>query len=279
MANEPKTIQIKESFTELKEVKDAFTPEQVKFVMSTIAPTLNEQQIWLFLLKANKLGLNPLLGEIFAYSNSDGKLVIIEGRNGKRNLAAKTGKVEYIKTEAIYTKEITVPATSDNGMQEQKTTIKVDPWDGMLWGARSEVKVKGIKQPFVETAKLSEYDTKKNVWLSKPETMIKKVAESQALSAALPQMADLLGEAENYLAGGEGKTLPQIAGGNEPATKSQLETLKKMGADMKKSYTGQEAIVEIDRLLTEKRTAKKAEKTEEKAEVATPAPATEEAAK
>lgn len=271
MAEEAKELTIKQSFNELGEVKKAFTAEQVKFVMSTIAPSLNESETWLFLLKSQKLGLNPLLGEIFAYaSTSNGKrqLVIIEGRNGKRNLAAKTGKVEYIKTEAIYTKKVHVPADKEKGTEASDTVIVVPPWDGTLWGAKCEVKLKDNPEPFVVQVPLSEYKLSTPVWNSKAETMIKKVAESQALSMALPNaMGDLLGEEENFISQ-EPKALPTVPNANKPADEGQLATLKSLGADMSREYTGQEAVEEIDRLLAEKRKVKKAEKTEKPAQEA-----------
>ena len=248
-------ITIKDSFSELGAIQKAFTPEQVKFVIEAVAPGLNEKEVWLFLLKANVLKLNPLLGEIFAYVSVDGygkrRLVVIEGRNGKRNLAGKSGSIESIKTEAIYTKTIT---DKENG----EMTIKVEPWDGKLWGARCEIKIKGKEALIVESVKLSEYDTKKSVWASKPETMIKKVAESQALSAALPGiMLDLLGEGENFI-NGEAKVVPTIEGGDKPATEAMMRTLTTMGADMNRTYTIQEANEEIIRITREKNSKKKA---------------------
>mgnify|MGYP007083425975 CR=1 FL=1 len=264
-----KTIMIKDSFSELGEIQRAFTPEQVKFVMEAVAPGLNEKEVWLFLLKANVLKLNPLLGEIFAYAYVDRqtgqrRLVVIEGRNGKRNLAAGTGKVEYIKTEAIYVKKITQEVNdpkSSTGKSTVEMTIKTEPWDGVLWGARSEVKIKDVDQPVVETVKLTEYNTGKSVWEKKPETMIKKVAESQALSSALPKMMlDLVGEAENFV---QERTM-LTEGGDKPATDQQLKALKSVGGDMKKTYTAQEANEEIIRITREKAQKKReAKKTEE----------------
>lgn len=243
------SLEIKNSFNELGTIQKSFSAEQVQFVMQTVAPGLNDKEIWLFLLKANKLGLNPLMGEIFAYvaeSNGKRQLVVIEGRNGKRNLAVKTGRIEYIKTEAIYVREI-----EKDG---QKYTIKSEPWDGTLWGATSEIKLKDSQEPLPPVmVPLKEYNTGKNAWAGKPETMIKKVAESQALSAALPEvMRDLVGEGENFITG-ETKSLPTIEGGDEPASDSQLATLKTLGVDTNgKTYTKQEAVEAISIANAEK---------------------------
>lgn len=274
MITDDKTVMIKDSFSELGAIQRAFTPEQVKFVMEAVAPGLNEKEVWLFLLKANVLKLNPLLGEIFAYAYTDRttgqrRLVVIEGRNGKRNLAAKTGKIESIKTEAIYVKEFSVKTEMINPETKQpvfeKQTIMVKPWEGgTLWGATCTIKVQGKEEPISETVKLTEYDIKKSVWLSKPETMIKKVAESQALSSALPgMMLDLLGEAENFTATDQTKAV-LIEGGDKPANETMLKTLASMKANMERTYTVQEANDEIIRLTREKVQKKKeAKKTEE----------------
>ena len=241
---EPKSIMIKDSFTELGAIQKAFTPEQVRFVIEAVAPGLNEKEVWLFLLKANTLKLNPLLGEIFAYAYIDRttgqrRLVVIEGRNGKRNLAAKTGKIESIKTEAIYVKNIAVKTgevLSDNKPVYEQQPVKVQPWEGgTLWGATCEIMVQGKETPITETVKFSEYNTKNSVWLTKPETMIKKVAESQALSSALPgMMLDLIGEGENF-AVDQPKVAVLLKDGNRPATEQQLATLKAIKHDFKES--------------------------------------------
>lgn len=246
---EQKTIMIKDSFSELGAIKKAFTPEQVKFVIEAVAPGLNEKEVWLFLLKANVLKLNPLLGEIFAYvSTAQGqrRLVVIEGRNGKRNLAGKSGRIESIKTEAIYTKSVKI--------EGGEAVIKTEPWDGTLWGARCEIKVKDKEALIVETVRLNEYNTGRSVWLTKPETMIKKVAESQALSAALPEvMIDLIGEAENYVTE-QPKATALLEDGDKPATEQQLATLKAIRHDFKENpiQTKQDAANAIEAFYNKK---------------------------
>ena len=254
-----KELTIKNSFSELGKIQKAFTKEQMDFIVKTIAPGLNQRETWLFLLKANVLKLNPLLGEIFAYvyvdkQTGNRRLVVIEGRNGKRNLAARTGRIESIRTEPIYIKEV-------KNRDGQTMKIKVEPWDGVLWGARCSIRIKGKKEVITETVKLSEYNTHKSIWISKPETMIKKVAESQALSAALPElMLDLVGEAENFVQ--PKHSLPPIAGGSKPASEAMLKTLQAMKADMNRTWTVQEANEEIVRRSKIKKVekAKKIEK-------------------
>lgn len=252
---------IRASFDELGKIKKEFTEEQVAYVMSTIAPTLNKNETWLFLMKASALRLNPLMGEIFAYSQvvrGERQLVIIAGRDGKRSTASKVGGLEWIKTEAIYVKKVktTTNKTSEDGTvltSKQETTIQVQPWDGKLWGAKCEVKRSSIAEPFTITVPLSEYVRNNNQWQNKPETMIKKVAESQALSAAYPELlTGVYDESERWdNETAPASTAPQIENGGEKATAQMLKTIEVLGGDAKKEYTKQEAINEIARLQAE----------------------------
>ena len=255
-------IQIKDSFTQLGDIKKQFSPEQVKFVMETIAPTLNDKEIWLFLLKAQLTGLNPLNGEIFAYTAvKDGRrqLVMIAGRDGKRNLAERTGKIEYIRTTPIYTREQEVTVDdpkSENGKRTDRIVITVQPWEGKLWGAQCEIKRTDKVEATTVQVPLAEYQQDNYTWKNKPETMIKKVAQSQALSEAFPNLAGVYDESEAWT--GDAKIEnPVIEDGDQPASTEMMATLKALGAE-EKPYTKQEATNEILRLNTAKRTKKPA---------------------
>lgn len=247
---------IKEQFNQLGEVKRSFTPEQVKFITDTIAPNLTQNEVWLFLLKASVLKLNPLLGEIFAYVSKDKEgrrqLVVIAARDGKRASAQRTGKIMYLRTEAIYVKVVDYPADKEKGVVAGKAKMKCEPWDGVLWGATSTVKRSDNSEPFSVTVPLIEYDRGNYIWKNKPETMIKKVAESQALSMAFPQLGGVYDESERFDAVDE-VVVPQIEGGGEPATSELLTTIKVLGGDTERTYTKQEAIEEITNLNAAKR--------------------------
>lgn len=252
---------IKASFDELARVREEFTEDQKNYIMETIAPGLNKNETLLFLMKASALRLNPLMGEIFAYVSEvrgQRQLVIIAGRDGKRSTASKVGGLEWIKTEAIYVKKVktTTNKTSEDGTvltSEQETTIQVQPWDGTLWGATCSVKRSSIAEPFTVTVPLKEYNRNNSQWINKPETMIKKVAESQALSAAYPELlTGVYDESERWdNETAPASTAPQIENGGEKANPQMLKTIEVLGGDAKKEYTKQEAINEITRLQAE----------------------------
>ena len=246
-------VPIKEQFNRLGEVQRNFTPEQVKFITDTVAPGLTQNEVWLFLLKASLLRLNPLTNEIFAYVSKDKEghrqLVVIAGRDGKRASAQRSQKVEYLRTEAIYIKKV-------NDEKAGEITIKVDPWDGELWGAEATLKRSDIAEPFSVRVPLKEYNRGNRVWNEKPETMIKKVAESQVLSMAFPEMGGVYDESERW---DEAETLksPVIEGGEQAASPELIKTIEVLGGDTKKSYTKQEAVDEILRLKNTKKGGKK----------------------
>lgn len=246
---------------ELVEVKESFKEEQLKFIKGLINPDLTDNELYMFLVIASKAGLNPFNKEIIAVVYSKDKpeerrVNYIVTRDGKRAVAGRKGGLEKVETKSIWVKEMTITVEDKKQITE---TVEVQPWQGgKLWGARSTVIRNG--QTFESIVALSEYNTGKNVWATKPETMIKKVAESQALSQAVPELLGLYDESERFEAsnGTQSTQVPQIEGGTEPADESQLETLKVMGADMTRTYTKQEAAEEVARLATQPKGKKKA---------------------
>ena len=182
---------IKREFTELSRVKTQFDQTQIKFITETLAPTLTPNEIMLFIYRAQKLGLNPLNGEIFAYASFETvgdqkvrKMVIIVARDGKRRKAFETNHLKTISTEAIYVKK-----------DEKGNNLRVTPWEGgTLWGAKCVITRDDFADPFITIVPLSEYNTGYKAWRGKPETMIKKVAQSQCLSEAFPELAGVYDE-------------------------------------------------------------------------------------
>lgn len=245
---------------ELVEVKDSFKEEQLKFIKGLVNPDLTNNELYMFLVIASKAGLNPFNKEIIAVVYNKDKpeerrVNYIVTRDGKRAVAGRKGGLESVETKSIWVKDMTITVEKDKQVTE---TVEVQPWQGgKLWGAKSKVMRNG--QVYESIVALSEYNTGKNVWATKPETMIKKVAESQALSQAVPELLGLYDESERFDAGSTQKNTPQIEGGSEPADESQIETLRVMGADMERTYTKQEAADEVARLAAQpkgKKTAK-----------------------
>jgi len=260
MADEIKTTTIGTITNQMKEIvelKDGFKEEQVKFIKNLVNEDLSDNELYMFLVVASKAGLNPFNREIVAVVyDKDGKTDMgrrvnyIVTRDGKRAVANKRGGLDSVVTEAIYTKQVKNPS-DDKDM----ITILVQPWEGgTLWGAKSTVTRNGKK--FESIVPLKEYNTGKSVWANKPETMIKKVAESQALSQAVPELLGLYDDSEmSSAAQTSTPATPQLPNGDEILKKGDpmLETLNVMGADIAThDWTRQQAADEIARLGTEK---------------------------
>ena len=265
MADEIKSNTVKnitDQMKELVEVKDSFKAEQVTFMKNLINSDLTDTELYMFLVVASKAGLNPFNREIIAVvynknTPSERKVNYIVTRDGKRSVASRRGGVTSVVTEAIYTKSFRVSTGEKNEKGEDiytDTNGMVKPWEGgKLWGAKSMVVRNGVSYEAI--VPLSEYDTNKNVWATKPETMIKKVAESQALSQAVPELLGLYDETEMSAGSTQpAQEVPQLTDGADVLDKddAMLVTLKVLGADVSRPWTKQEAMETIAKLNAEK---------------------------
>lgn len=214
---------IKEQISSAISLKGEYNAEQMKFVKNMVNPDLTDTELYLFLFYANQTKLNPFNKEIIAvvYGKSDPanrRVSTIITRDGKRVVASRTGELENVVTEAIYVKE------TPEGL------AKCSFWEGgKLVGAISTVTRKGVS--YRAEAPLAEYDSNKSVWASKKSTMIKKVAESQALSMAFPEiLGGAYDEAEMPAPSpaNEERSAPTLPDGSSKATDSSLASLRAM---------------------------------------------------
>ena len=132
---------------------------------------------------SQELNLNPFLKEVYFVprkANVDGawieKVEPLISRDGLLSLAHKSGNFAGIETTSAI-KE--VPILKNGAWQVENDLI-----------ATCKVYVKGIEKPFIAEVAFKEYaqkDKQGNLtrfWAEKPDTMLKKVAESQALRKA-----------------------------------------------------------------------------------------------
>lgn len=132
--------------------------EERKVIRQTVAKTLTDGQYSVFIYTCQALGLNPLLNEITAISYG-GQMSIQTMRDGFLTIAHRSGKFAGIESGT-----------------------KVDEDNKLIGWAR--VYHKDFAIPVYQEANLEEYSTGRNLWTTKPKTMIKKVAESMALRKA-----------------------------------------------------------------------------------------------
>jgi phage recombination protein Bet len=133
--------------------------EDKALIRQTVAKKANDAEFKLLLYIASKYDLDPLVKQIWCVKYGDEPAAIYTSRDGFLHLAHKSGQFDGMETVSIRE-------------------------SGKLIGARCSVWRKGFSRPFVVEVALSEYNTNQNQWAKKPETMIKKVAESQCLRRA-----------------------------------------------------------------------------------------------
>lgn len=246
---------------QLGKVNSDFTAAQKAFMKGLINPDLTDSELMLFVKYAEGLKLSPFRKEIIAvvYKGSAGRTVnTIVTKDGKMTIASRTGELDSIVTEAIYVKEKKTPVNTLDSegkvvlstLPEIVETVKVQAWEGgKLWGGLAAVTRKG--KTFFVTVPLSEYTTGRNVWATKPSTMIKKVALSQALTLAFPEiLGGVYDESEMGMT--EVKSLPVTENDSKPATDIQLSTIKNLGSNENPATYGEAAQI-IKSLSTQKK--------------------------
>lgn len=151
---------------------------------------LSEVEFATFIEMGRATQLNPFLREIWVvkYDEKSPASIFI-GRDGYRKAAQRDSEYEYHTVDAVYSND-KFRYNVKEGFPEHEYNLKDR---GELLGAYCLVKRRSSERPSYTFVKLSEYSTGKSLWntaTGKPETMIKKVAESQGLRAAFQ---DLLG--------------------------------------------------------------------------------------
>jgi len=129
--------------------------------------------------------LNPFMREIWAVKYKQGVAAsIFIGRDGYRKAAQRHRDYEYHQVNAVYSKDefkiINDGIEHSYGFSNR----------GELIGAYCIVKRKSASRYTYSMVTMKEYDSNQSLWKAKPETMIKKVAEAQALRQSFQ---DLLG--------------------------------------------------------------------------------------
>jgi phage recombination protein Bet len=120
--------------------------------------------------------LNPFLKEIWVIKyGPKASAQIFIGRDGYRKGAQRQADYEYHQVNAVYSED-EFRISSDEIQHSHGFSDR-----GELLGAYCLVKRKNSSKPTYVMVNIAEYNLKQGLWTSKPETMIKKVAEAQAL--------------------------------------------------------------------------------------------------
>ena len=78
-------VELTSDFKALATVRKQLTEAQMTFIRETVAPSLNDNEIVLFLYRASIAKLDPLNGEMFAYASTN--------KRGERQLVMFAGRI------------------------------------------------------------------------------------------------------------------------------------------------------------------------------------------
>lgn len=226
-----------------------FSPSERQTIIDTVAKGLTSEQVSIFFYTCQALGLNPLLNEIacVTYKDKDDPtkrtMSIQTMRDGLLTIAHRTGNFAGLES-GVYEKG-----------QVKTFGDKTEALERIGW-ARAYNKT--FQVPVYQEADFSEYNTNRNLWTSKPKTMIKKVAEAMALRKAfningvyIPEEMDREIELSNNR-----KSVGELTDGDKPATAEQLNTIESLSGETKIDMlhmTKQQAAEKIAELLEAKK--------------------------
>ena len=157
-------------------------------------PAVTEQEVIMFISLCKFQHLNPFLHEAYLIKYGSSPATIVTGKDVFLKRARKQKDFAGIQSGVI--------VHSHTGDYVEREGTFVDTNEEILLGGWAKVHVKGMSVPFYASVSLDEYIGKKSngepngQWASKPATMIRKVALSQALREAYPLEMGGLYEAE-----------------------------------------------------------------------------------
>jgi len=167
--NESKVLSMWKDEKQLATIKDMF------------ARKASKEEFEIFVQMGLSTGLNPFLRElwIIKYDEKAAAQIFI-ARDGYRKIISKNPNYDGHITDAVYSNdEFNVDLIA--GYVKHIPNFKSR---GTLIGAYCIVYMKNSRIPHYVFVEASEYNTGRSVWKEKPSTMIKKVAECQAIRMA-----------------------------------------------------------------------------------------------
>ena len=160
---------------------------QLEEIRLVFAQNLNKSEFQMLIGIGKAARLNPFLREIWAIKYGDSAAQIFIGRDGYRKMALSNPEYDYHQADAIYENDEFVIV---DGIPNHKYSLNNR---GKLIGAYCIVKRHNSSRPTYVFCEFKEYSTNQSLWKDpsqkgKPATMIKKVAEAQALRATFPNI-------------------------------------------------------------------------------------------
>lgn len=214
------------------------TPDDVK---NQLCPAASDKEIFLFLELCKAQRLNPWIGDAYLVKYGDAPAQMLAGKETFTKRAA--ANPEFKGFEA----GITFTDAQGHIRQREGSAIYVAIGETLI-GGWAKVYVED-KQPFYDEVALTEYSTGRNLWKSKPATMIRKVALVHALREAFPDSFAGLYSAEEMP---DGPQQTPVSANVESVKKESKAASKRTPAKKAKSKGANKATVEeLARLIDE----------------------------
>lgn len=160
-----------------EEEMNIWSKDKRDLIRKTFAPDLTPMEFAMFVGMGKSLGANPFLNEIWAVKYNNREAQIFLGRDFYRRKAQEQPNYNGHQVDAVYEND---EFKMVNGKPEHTYNLKDR---GDILGAYAVVYVED-REPFFNFVEFSEYNKGQSTWKEKPATMIKKVAEAQALRGA-----------------------------------------------------------------------------------------------
>lgn len=197
------------------------------YLVSGNANKVTPQEVGMFLKLCEGQKLNPFLREAYIVKYGDQTAQMVVGKDAFTKRAESNPNYKGAKSGVIV-------VNLSKQIENREGTFVYTEGGEKLVGGWARVHFKDDKEEVFNTVSLSEYNTGKSLWASKPATMIRKVALVQALREAFPNALGQLYIAEEVGVDEELPTEPL-----NPAEKDTLQEPPKMASKVLKQQVMQ----------------------------------------
>ena len=149
------------------------------YLVSGNANKVTNQEVGIFLKTCEGQKLNPFLREAYLVKYGDQAAQMIVGKDAFTKRAESNPNYKGVKSGIIV-------VNLKKEIENREGTFVYKEGGEKLVGGWARVHFRDDKEEVFNTVSLSEYNTGKSLWASKPATMIRKVALVQALRDAFP---------------------------------------------------------------------------------------------
>ena len=139
---------------------------------------VTDSEITMFLSLCKFSHLNPFIREAYLIKYGNNPATMVVGKDVLLKRAMRSEKFGGLSAGVIV-------VNVGGKLEEREGSFVID--GETLVGGWAKVIIKGYDVPFYSAVSMKEYSTGKSNWLSKPATMIRKVAVAQALREAFPE--------------------------------------------------------------------------------------------